>query len=339
MSQPINVGVIGTGRIGAFHVETLTKRLDGVNVKAVCDFYLPSAEDCAKKFGIPLASSKIEDIIDDPEIDAVIICSSTDTHADYIQAAAKAGKHIFCEKPIDLDLKKIDETLAVVKECGVKLQVGFNRRFDPNFARVRQGIEKGEIGDLHFLRVASRDPAPPPAEYVPRSGGLFRDMMIHDFDMVRFITGCEVEEVYASGAVLVDPAIGEAGDIDTAVVNLKFTNGALGIIDNSRKAVYGYDQRIEAFGSGGMLEAKNVESNTVVLSTDKAIQTDLIPLFFVERYTAAYVNEFQAFVTAIAEDKPVPVTGNDGRMPVIIALAAMKSLKENRPVKLSEIAK
>lgn len=338
MLQTINIGVIGAGRIGAFHVETLTKRIDGVTVKALCDVSLPAAEACARKYDVPLASSRIEDIMDDPEIDAVVICSSTDTHAAYIQAAARAGKHIFCEKPIDLDLEKIDRTLEVVKECGVKLQVGFNRRFDPHFARVRRGIEAGEIGDLHFLRVASRDPGPPPAEYVARSGGLFRDMTIHDFDMVRFISGSEVEEVYAAGAVLVDPAIGEAGDIDTAVINLKLANGALGVIDNSRKAVYGYDQRIEAFGSGGMLEAKNVDTNTVVLSNEKAIQNDLIPLFFVERYTDAYINEFKAFVEAVAEDKPVPVTGHDGRMPVIIALAAMKSLKENRPVRLSEIA-
>ncbi len=337
MPQTLNIGVIGTGRIGSFHVETLTKRIDGVSVKAVCDAYLPVAEEVAKKFDVPLATSRIEDILEDSEIDAVVICSSTDTHADYIQAAAQAGKHIFCEKPIDLDLAKIDKTLAVVKECGVKLQVGFNRRFDPNFARVRDGIDRGEIGELHFLRIASRDPGPPPIEYIGRSGGLFRDMTIHDFDMVRFIAGCEVEEVYAAGAVLVDPEIGKAGDIDTCVINLKFANGALGIIDNSRKAVYGYDQRIEAFGSEGMLEAKNMDTNTVVLSGGKAIQKDLHPLFFVERYTAAYVNEFKAFVTAVAEDTPVPVTGNDGRMPVVIALAALKSLEENRPVKLSEI--
>ncbi|MDT8299370.1 MAG: inositol 2-dehydrogenase, partial [Spirochaetaceae bacterium] len=253
MSQDVNIGILGAGRIGSFHAELLTKRVEGVQVAAIADVHLPAAEECAKKFDIPLASSQVEDIFDNPDIDAVVICSSTDTHADFIQAAAKAGKHIFCEKPIDLDLAKIDETLAVVEECGVKLQIGFNRRFDPNFSRVRQGIEAGEIGDLHFLRVASRDPSPPPVEYVKRSGGLFRDMTIHDFDMVRFISGSEVEEVYASGAVLVDPEIGKTGDIDTAVINLKFKNGALGIIDNSRKAVYGYDQRIEAFGSEGML--------------------------------------------------------------------------------------
>jgi len=244
---------------------------------------------------------------------------------------------IFCEKPIAFDTALIVETLKVVKEAGVKLQVGFNRRFDPNFARVKESALKGDVGDIHMVRITSRDPSPPPIEYVKRSGGLYFDMTIHDFDMARFLSGSEVAEVYANGTVLVDKKIGEAGDIDTAAINLVFENGALGFIENSRQAVYGYDQRIEVFGSKGMAEASNVQTNTVSVWTDTKISQDLPPFFFLERYTDAYINELSHFVKAIQEGTEPAVTGYDGLEPVYIAQACMISMKEKRPVKLSEV--
>ncbi|MCF6334943.1 MAG: Gfo/Idh/MocA family oxidoreductase, partial [Spirochaetales bacterium] len=232
--REIVVGIIGTGRIGQLHTKLLNRFVSGVRVEAVCDVVLESAKKCAGIEGIKKYSDDYNDILGNKDIDAVIICSSTDTHAEMISLAASAGKDIFCEKPISFDVDKIKETLKNVENAGVKLQIGFNRRFDPNFVRVRKSVVNGEVGKLHMVRVTSRDPSPPPVEYIKRSGGLFFDMTIHDFDMVRFITGSEVEEVYASGAVLVDKKIGEAGDIDTAAINLKFKNGALGFIGNSR---------------------------------------------------------------------------------------------------------
>ncbi|MBZ0309605.1 MAG: inositol 2-dehydrogenase, partial [Anaerolineae bacterium] len=276
-------------------------------------------------------------VLNHPDIQAVVICSSTDTHSQIISEAARAGKHIFCEKPIDHNLKKIDRVLEEVKKAGVKFQVGFNRRFDPNYARVRQAVTGGEIGEPHILHIISRDPAPPPIEYVKVSGGLFLDMMIHDFDMARFLIGSEVEEVYTLAGVRIDPKIGEAGDVDTAVVMLKFANGVIGTIDNSRQAVYGYDQRVEVFGSRGTASSSNNYPNNVTLSTGKTIYRDLPLNFFIERYTDSYVIELSAFIDAVAHDQPVPVGGVDGRVPVVMGLAARKSYEEGRPVKLSEI--
>jgi myo-inositol 2-dehydrogenase/D-chiro-inositol 1-dehydrogenase len=270
-------------------------------------------------------------------VDAVLIASSTDTHAPFIVDAAKAGKHIFCEKPIAAKLDKIDEALATVTGAGVKLQIGFNRRFDASFQRIKQAIESGEIGTPHLMHIISRDPSPPPIEYIKVSGGIFFDMTIHDFDMARFLLG-DVEEIYAAGGVMVDPAIGLAGDIDTTVITLKFANGAIGTIDNSRKAVYGYDQRVEVFGSKGSAQNTNLYPDTVTLSTGDAVRRGSLPLnFFLERYTPSYITELQAFVDCVLDDTPVPVTGHDGRVPVVMAMAAKKSYEENRPVKLSEI--
>ena len=254
-----------------------------------------------------------------------------------IQAAAAAGKHIFCEKPLALDLNDIDAAVAAADRAGVKLQVGFNRRFDANFARVRNAVISGEIGAPHLLHIISRDPAPPSLEYVRVSGGLFRDMMIHDFDMARFLMGCEATEIYATGAVLVDREIGKAGDIDTALVSLTFENGALGVIDNSRQAVYGYDQRIDLLGSKGGIRVENNHPNSVTVSTAESVRRDLPLHFFLERYAESYVVELTAFVDAILSDSEVPVTGYDGKMPVVMALAAAKSLSEHRPVTLNEI--
>lgn len=335
--KEIVVGIIGTGRIGQMHTKLFNRYVEGVRVKAVCDVVLNSAKTCAENEGIEKYSADYNDIFNDSEIDAIVICSSTDTHVNMINLGAKSGKDIFCEKPISFDVDKIKETLKNVEKAGVKLQIGFNRRFDPNFARLKDLVDKGVVGDLHMIRVTSRDPSPPPIEYIKRSGGLFYDMTIHDFDMVRFLSGSEVEEVYANGTVLVDKKIGEAGDIDTAAINLKFKNGALGFIENSRQAVYGYDQRVEVFGTGGMADAANKQTNSVTVSTAKEVKSDLPPFFFIERYTDAYINEMQHFVNSVKNNTVPSVSGDDGLEPVYIAKACMLSMKEKRAVKLEEV--
>jgi myo-inositol 2-dehydrogenase/D-chiro-inositol 1-dehydrogenase len=251
--------------------------------------------------------------------------------------AAQAGKHIFCEKPIDLDLSKIDAALDAVEKAGVKFQIGFNRRFDPNFRKIRAMVAAGKIGTPHILRITSRDPAPPPVSYVKASGGLFLDITIHDFDMARYLSGSEVEEVYTAAGVMVDPAIGEAGDVDTAVITLRFTSGAIGTIDNSRKAVYGYDQRVEVFGSGGMVQAQNNTPDQDVHFNEDGVHSAKPLYFFLERYMESFIAEMQEFVQCIREDTVPSVTGLDGRIPVVIGMAARKSYLENRPVRLSEI--
>jgi len=335
----INVGLIGAGRIGKVHAEHLAYRIPGANLSAVSDIFLNAAEKLAGNLQIPSVYKDHRHIMDDPSIEAVVICSSTDTHSQMIAEAAAAGKHIFCEKPIDHDLAKIDHVLGLVENAGVKLQVGFNRRFDPNFKRVRDIVASGDIGDPHILRITSRDPSPPPIEYVKVSGGIFLDMTIHDFDMARFLIDSEVDEIYVAGGVMVDPSIGEAGDIDTAVITLNYKNGVIGTIDNSRQAVYGYDQRIEVFGSGGCVTADNNYPNTAFVSDSQRVHRDLPLNFFMERYTESYIEEMKAFIQCVKEDKKPMVTGLDGRIPVVMGYAAKKSYADNRPVKLSEIDK
>jgi myo-inositol 2-dehydrogenase/D-chiro-inositol 1-dehydrogenase len=337
MSVKVNVGIIGAGRIGKLHAEHLAYRVPDANIIAIADIFLEAAEKCAADFQIPSAVKDHRAIMGNPDIQAVIICSSTDTHAQMIEEAAAAGKHIFCEKPIDFDLARIDRALETVEKAGVKLQVGFNRRFDPNFKRVREMVAAGKIGTPHILRITSRDPGPPPLEYVKVSGGIFLDMTIHDFDMARYLIGSEVDEIYAAGGVMVDPEIGKAGDIDTAVITLRFENGTIGTIDNSRKAVYGYDQRVEVFGSEGMVAVSNNTPDTAVHSNADGVHSSLPLFFFVERYTDSYIAEMQAFIECIQQGKTPPVTGMDGRIPVVMGYAAKKSYQENRPVKLSEI--
>ncbi len=337
MKQAINVGIVGAGRIGRVHAENLVYRLPEANLVAVSDIFVEAAEKLGAELGIPAVYRDHQRILEDQNIDAVLICSSTDTHAPLIEESAEAGKQIFCEKPIALDLAAIDQALAAVKRAGVKLMIGFNRRFDPSFRRVRQVVADGEIGEPHLLRITSRDPGPPPIAYVRVSGGIFLDMTIHDFDMARFLMGREVEQVYAAAGVLVDPAIGQAGDVDTAAVTLHFSSGALGVIDNSRQAAYGYDQRVEVFGSGGMVSADNVFPNTATVSDGTRIHRDLPLHFFMERYTESYVNEMRAFVECIVHDAPPPVTGLDGRQAVVLGYAAKSSLAEGRPVRLGEI--
>lgn len=333
----VKLALIGAGRIGKVHAHALMTAIPDASLNFVVDFDLSAAQTLAAQYGIARVGDNHLQAITHSEVDAVIIASSTDTHAPFIIDAAQAGKHIFCEKPIAADLNRIDEALAAVEKAGVKLQIGFNRRFDASFKRIKQAIDSGEIGIPHLLHIISRDPAPPPIEYIKVSGGIFFDMTIHDFDMARFLFG-EVEEIYAAGGVRVDPAIAQAGDIDTALITLKFANGAIGSIDNSRQAVYGYDQRVEAFGSKGSATNTNLYPDAVTISSANAVQRASLPLnFFLERYMVSYERELQAFVDCIAEDKPVPVSGFDGRVPVVMAMAARKSFEENRPVRLSEI--
>ena len=333
--KPVTFGIIGAGRIGKLHADNLLSRVDGARLKAITDPFLD--EDWAASRNIPLTGKDHRILLDDPEIDAILIGSPSAEHAQQMIECAEAGKHIFCEKPIALDPEIIRNALAEVDKSGVKLQVGFNRRFDPDFAAVQQQVVSGVLGDPHIIRITSRDPAPPSAEYVAGSGGMFLDMTIHDFDMARFLSSSEVTEVHAYGAVLVDPEIGKAGDIDTAVISLKFANGALGIIENSRKAVYGYDQRVEVFGAKGTAMADNNTPTSMIVLNESGTIRDKPLYFFLERYKTAFVAEMQAFVDAIREDKPTLVSGKDGLVPVLIAMAAKESLKTGKPVQVVSV--
>ncbi len=337
VSSVLNTGLIGAGRIGRLHASNLAHHIPRARLVAVADVVEEAARQSAAEHGIPKAVADYRVLLDDADVQAVVICSATDTHAQIIEEAAQAGKHIFCEKPIDLTLERIDTALAAVDRRGVVFQIGLNRRFDANFRRVRQAVEQGEIGRPWQLHIVSRDPLPPPLAYVKVSGGLFLDMAIHDFDMARFLIGSEVEEVYAAAGVLVDEAIGALGDVDTAVTILKFANGAIGTIDNSRSAVYGYDQRVEILGSGGMISTDNSFPNSAVISDGRAVHRDLPLNFFMERYTQSYLAEMTAFVDAVLDGGTPPVTGVDGRLAVVLALAAQKSFRENRPVRVSEV--
>jgi myo-inositol 2-dehydrogenase/D-chiro-inositol 1-dehydrogenase len=334
--KKIRIGIIGAGRIGKIHADNLL-RLPHAEVVAVSDLFAgPELEAWAQERGIASVTTNSSSIMDNPDIDAVFICSSTDTHVSLIKQAAQAGKHIFCEKPISMDIMQTEEALEAVRQAGVKLQVGFNRRFDHNFKRVREHVQGGTIGEPHIIKITSRDPNPPHPDYIKVSGGIFMDMMIHDFDMARFLSGSEVEEVHAMGNVLINPVFAEHGDVDTAIVTLRFTNGALGVIDNSRQAVYGYDQRVEVFGSKGSTTAANDHPNTAEVSTVEGISRDKPLYFFLERYNAAYVEETTIFIDCIVNDKPLLVEGNDGLQAERIALAAKLSSQLGCPVKVSE---
>ena len=333
----MKIGLIGAGRIGQLHGELITYHIPQAEIKTVAEIYADKVKQWSKDLRILNLTTDYKTVLNDSEIEAVLICSSTDTHAELIIEAAKAGKHIFCEKPIDFNIEKITQALASVKQAGVKLQIGFNRRFDHNFKKVREIVESGKIGDVHVVKITSRDPAPPPIEYLRVSGGIFLDMTIHDFDMARYLSISEVEEISTQGTVLIDPAIGDIGDVDTAIITLNFKNGAIGVIDNSRQAVYGYDQRVEVFGSKGYVEVKNDFPNSAILSTAEGVISEKPHYFFLERYKMSYIEELKAFVDAVENDKEPPVTGNDGLQPVLIGVAALKSLKEKRPVKIKEV--
>ena len=326
--KTITTGILGAGRIGRLHGDNIL-RMNGVDLKAVADPYA----DFGSWPEAAVATGEDPDLVlGDDSIEAVLICSPTPTHADFIERAAAAGKHVFCEKPIDLEPDRIRRTLAAVDQAGVKLQVGFNRRFDPTFATVKRAVDNGEIGEIHLVKITSRDPEAPPADYVASSGGIFLDMTIHDFDMVRFLSGAEIVEVHAYGAVLIDPAIGTAGDVDTAVTTLRLSNGALAVIENSRQAVYGYDQRVEVFGSKGSAEALNEAPAQVRLSTADGIRNEKPLYFFLERYQASFVSELETFFACVRDDQAPPVDGRDGLMSVVAGLAATRSRAVNRPV-------
>lgn len=332
----VRIAVLGVGRIGRMHAQLIARQVPGAALAMVQDVNADAAAAVGAELQVP-HTTDVADVFANPDVDAVAICSSTDTHVPLLIAAAQARKAIFCEKPVSLDLAKVDEALAVVKASGVPIQIGFNRRFDPAHKSVRDAVASGAVGDLHVLRITSRDPAPPPIAYVKVSGGLFLDMMIHDFDMARYVAGSEVVEVFARAAVRVDPAIGEAGDVDTAVVMLTHENGCITTIDNSRQAVYGYDQRVEAFGSGGMAASENPSTHTGVRRTAEGTFGTTIPYFFLDRYIPSYVDEWKAFVRYVTEGGPSPVDADAGRAPLVIGLAAGLSVREGRSVRCSEI--
>jgi myo-inositol 2-dehydrogenase/D-chiro-inositol 1-dehydrogenase len=333
--EKLKFAVAGLGRIGRIHLENLLQ-MTRIEVVAVMD-PLEEPRIYAQNKNISYITSSFEEMLSITEFDAVVICSPTDTHADYVELAARSKKHIFCEKPLDLSLERVVEVLEVIKEFDVKLMLGFNRRFDKEFKKVRALVKNGKIGDPHIVKITSRDPGAPPISYIRKSGGLFMDMTIHDFDMARFIVGKEVEEVFAKGAVLTDPAIGKVGDIDTAVITLTYTDGTMAVIDNSREAAYGYDQRIEVFGSKGMVQANNNFHDAHQLFTHQGIQGSLPLHFFLERYEQAYKVEISEFIDSLMNDTRLPVTGKDGLESLKIGLAALKSVQENRPVRLDEI--
>ena len=331
----VKFAVAGLGRIGKIHLENLLQ-MDQVEVVAVMD-PMEECREYARERKIPHIVNTYDELLVVAPFDSVVVCSPTDTHADYVEMAAKAGIHVFCEKPLDLSMQRVVEVLKVVKEANIKLMLGFNRRFDKEFRKVHDLVKQGAVGQPHLVKITSRDPGAPPVSYIKQSGGLFLDMTIHDFDMARFVVGKEIEEVYAKGAVLVDPAIGEAGDIDTAVVTLTYTDGTMAVIDNSREAAYGYDQRIEVFGSKGMAQADNNYEDSHRLYNNKGIHGSLPLHFFLERYAMAYKSEMASYVASLKNGDAMEVDGTDGLRSLQIGLAAIKSLKEKRPVKIAEI--
>jgi myo-inositol 2-dehydrogenase/D-chiro-inositol 1-dehydrogenase len=336
MTRKVKMAVVGTGRMGSVHVRNITRYIPEADLVAVCDIRLDVAQAVAEECGVQRVVEDYHDLLADKEIEAILIASSTNTHAFIMKDVAAAGKHIFCEKPLALELDKIDEALEAVEKARVKLQVGFNRRFDKSFQKVHEMVCSGEIGRPCLLRISSRDPEVPALEFMRVSGGMFLDMTIHDFDMARFQVG-EVEEVYAVGRVMIEPALNEFGDVDTSIVTLKFANGAFGTIDNSRQAVYGYDQRLEVFCTNGTAMADNERENVAVKGTPDGFHSSRIPHFFMNRYAPCYVDEVRQFIECVRDDKPTPINGNDGRAAVVLGYAAWKSFHENRPVKVSEI--
>jgi myo-inositol 2-dehydrogenase / D-chiro-inositol 1-dehydrogenase len=333
----IRVGIVGVGRIGRMHAALVARDVPGLALAAVYDTDGAAAATVGEDLGVPAAASA-DELISRSDVDAIAISSSTDTHVELLVAAAPTGKPLFVEKPISLDLVEVDRALEAVASTGSFLHVGLNRRFDPAHRSVRDAVASGAVGALHLVRITSRDPEPPPLAYVKVSGGIFLDMTVHDFDMARFVTGSEVEEVYARGEVRVDPAIGEAGDLDTAVVTLRHGDGTLTLIDNSRSSAYGYDQRVEAFGAKGLAASDNPLLHTAFTSTAAGTRGAVLPHFFLERYRASYVAGWVAFEQAVRRGDPPAVTGEDGRRSLVLGLSAWRSVRERRPVRTSELA-
>jgi myo-inositol 2-dehydrogenase/D-chiro-inositol 1-dehydrogenase len=330
----LRIGLLGAGRIGNVHARAITSHA-GSKLIAVSDVNTQAAANLAAQYGAQTSSS--DEIIANSDIDAILIATSTDTHSDLIEAATKAGKAVLCEKPVDLSLERALACRKIAAETGRPVMIGFNRRFDPNFAALKASVDRGEIGRPELLSVTSFDPAPPPVSYIKVSGGLFRDMMIHDFDMASWIMGGLPKAVRAVASAIVDPEIGEAGDVDTAVVTLQYDDGRIAVIKNSRRAVYGYDQRVELLGSDGLLSVGNVIENTVVRSTKNGVVSAKPEFFFLERYMRAYAAEWAAFVEAVTGSGVVPVSLDDGVNALALAEAATRSAKSGIAVEVATI--
>ena len=335
----VRVGIIGTGRIGKVHIRALNSMLDHARIVAVADPYLD--EKAVRDLVVspePVKFTKnVDEIFTDPSVDAVFICTPTDTHVEYSLKAIAAGKHVFCEKPVDRTLEEIRKVMTALEGKNLKYMVGFNRRYDHNFAAARKATKDGKIGKVECVRVTSRDPGLPSMDYLKGSGGMFLDMTIHDFDMVRYQAGSDIDEIFVESAVLVDPAVGEIGDIDSAAIVLKMKNGSLAVIENSRRACYGYDQRCEVFGSDGLITVTNDAPSNATISRADGVHAEKPYYFFLERYEQAYHDEVAEFIKAVENDTEVPAGIYDGLMGVAAAVAANLSMKEHRPVKMSEI--
>lgn len=336
-SAPLSIGVFGAGRIGYRHARTVANEIQGARLASICDINLEAAQKLADQTGCDVVTNDPAEIFEDPAIGAVIIGTSTDSHAPLIEAAAAAGKHIFCEKPIALDLDTTDRAIAAAASAGVQLQIGFQRRFDKAYAKAARMIAEGTMGTVEVVRDTMRDPNPPHESYIPTSGGLFRDMVIHDFDCVRWLMGCEPVEVFAMGANLVDPVFGKYGDIDTCTVNIRFESGALGAIDASRRSGFGYDVRTEIFGSKCAVMIGDGRETPLYRFDSQGVWSDHI-YWFLERFDTAYVEEIRAFVTCLRTDDPVPINGEDGRAALAMAYAAEASVAENAPVAMSRFS-
>ena len=334
--KQVNIALLGMGRIGKIHFNNITQHFPTAKITAVSDLQ----DDITlfqQQHNDIFFSNDAQEVIERPDVDAVLICTPTSSHADLIESAIKWGKHIFCEKPMDLSLERTASLSQMAEDAGVKLMLGFNRRFDPDFLAARKAVRDGKIGEVQIVKITSRDPGLPPLDYIKNSGGLFMDMAIHDFDMARYIMDKEVVEVFAKGLVLVDKKVGEAGDVDTALTTLIFADGTYAVIDNSRKAIYGYDQRLEIFGTGGMIQVENNLHNRNVLYDGNGIHHSLPLDFFMDRYTKSYLKEMELFIDALANDKPMPAGGKDGLEATLIAFAAKLSMEIGRAVKLSEV--
>jgi myo-inositol 2-dehydrogenase/D-chiro-inositol 1-dehydrogenase len=334
--KQVKIALLGIGRIGKIHLRNISQHFSNASVVAVSD---PQYDQLTfkKEYGDVFFTKDPEKAISHTEVNAVLVCTPTSSHAALVEAAAKQGKHIFCEKPIDLSLQRTAALVKIVKEGNVKLMLGFNRRFDPDFMQARRSVSEKRIGNVQIVKITSRDPGLPTIDYIKNSGGLFMDMAIHDFDMARYIMNKKVVEVYSKGLVIVNKEVESAGDVDTALTTLIFEDGTYAVIDNSRKAAYGYDQRLEIFGDDGMIQVNNNHHNTNVISDEKGIHHALPLDFFMDRYAKSYLNEMELFIDALIEDKEMPVSGEDGLEATSIAVAAKISMQEGRPVKLSEI--
>ena len=334
--KQIGIGLLGFGRIGKIHFRNIMHYFSNAKMVAVADPQVAAA-DFTGQYNNVFFSNNEEDVIHHPDVDAVLICSPTSAHAKSLELALAAGKHIFCEKPMDLSLETTTALASIAAQSDVKLMMGFNRRFDPDFMKARETVRDGKVGNVQIVKITSRDPGLPPIDYIKNSGGLFMDMAIHDFDMARYMMNKQVVEVFAKGLVMVDHAVADAGDIDTALTTLTFEDGTYAVIDNSRKAVYGYDQRIEVFGSAGMLQVENNQHNRNILYNETGIHQALPLDFFMDRYAESYLREMGLFIESLLHNKPVPVGAADALAATRIAVAAKKSMLEGRPVAIADV--